>query len=92
MIKLFTLSFFMMAGCAHIDSTDVYPDGRKTTTSITEIGRSEAITAFADKTTKNGRSISVGSAKGDVNVPALQATTGAMGEILGTALKAAVKP
>ena len=80
------------AGCATITSTDKYADGRSTTTTIYEVGRSDAITAFSDTTTKDGRTVSVGGLKSDVNVQALQATTGAIGVIVGEALKTAIKP
>jgi hypothetical protein len=88
MKRLFLLCALILSGCATITSTDKYADGRSTTTTIFEVGRSEAITAFNDTTTKDGRAVSVGAVKSDVNVQALQATTGAIGSIVGEALKA----
>jgi hypothetical protein len=87
LISTITLSF-ILSGCASYHSIDRLADGRITSTTIIELGRSEAITAFSDTTQKDGRSISVGGTKGDVNVPALQAGTGAIGAIIGDALKA----
>lgn len=83
----FALIALLLTSCATYNSTDKFADGRSTTVSITEFGRSEAITAFADTTTKYGRSISVGSTKGDVNVESIKATTSSIGAIVGEALK-----
>ena len=78
---------FIFAGCASLHTVDKYADGRSTETDVFEVGRTEAITALTDATTPTGRTISVGAAQADVNVPALQATTGAIGAAVGTALK-----
>lgn len=86
MLKVGLIVLFLTS-CATYHSTDKFADGRSTTVSITEFGRSEAIAEFADTTTKDGRSISVGSAKSDVNVQAIEATTGSIGAIVGEALK-----
>ena len=83
---------FICAGCASLHTVDKYADGRTTETDVFEVGRTEAITALTDATTPTGRTIAIGSAQSDVNTEALKATTGALGVIVGEALKTATKP
>ena len=78
----------MLTSCATVTTTYRAADGSSTTTNIWELGRTEAITGLTDTISKDGRNISLNSLKSDVNVPALQAGSNAIGTIVGAALKA----
>lgn len=84
-IILFCLT---LSGCAIVSTSDTYSDGRKTTTTAFELGRTETISGFSDTQTKEGRAINLNSANADVNVKALQVGAGSIGEVVGAALKA----
>lgn len=83
------LFIVILSGCAGFTTTDTYSDGRKSTTTAYEIGRTEMISNFVDSHTKESRTISVGSSKADVNVEALKVSTAGLGKIVGTAARAA---
>lgn len=70
-----------------MDYHGVNPDGSITDASLWEFGRTEMIKDFEASAGKNGRKVAIGSANGDVNVQAIQATSGVLGEIVGAALK-----
>ena len=79
----------LITSCASVTTIDRYADGRTTETHAFEIGRTEMISDFHDTTTKNGRDIGIGNASADVNVEALKAGGATLGQIIGTAVKAA---
>jgi len=84
-----------LSSCAVARTTDKFIDAtsgkviRETTGYICEFGRSEAMSDFADVSSTNGRSITIGSTKGDVNVQAITASSEGLGKIIGTAVRAA---
>ena len=77
----------LLTSCAIVTSTSEYADGRKVTTTIIEMGRTEAATDFIDTQTKDGRTISIGGVKSDVNNQAIKDTVTSLGTALGIAAK-----
>lgn len=81
----------ILSGCASMSTTTTFPDGRQTSTHAFVIGRTETMTDFRDNMTKDGRDVSVGSAKGDVNVEALKQSNDLLGKLVEGMMKGFVE-
>ena len=85
---LILISIVTLAGCATASRDIKYADGTQSHLFIFEMGRTEAISQLNAYESSDSSGLSVGTANADVNVKAIDSAAGALGNIVGTALKA----
>ena len=85
---ILVLPLLLLTACAtiHINGTDL--NGNPFSVAAAAFGTTQALDAFTFDAAKDSRHLSIGKLTGDVNVQAIDATSGAIGVIVGDALKA----